>query len=98
MNIKIQKIIKFIPVFNYLILFVWLLSYMRGNYNFSRFIKKSVTALFLVIVLTIPRIVLSTTFQEPLLDSIAFYISAYLIPYVLSSFFIKDQEELRREE
>ncbi len=56
MKIKTQKILKFIPIANFIILFIWIGAYYKHVTKPSRFIKNLLKMFLAVILITIPRI------------------------------------------
>ena len=91
MLIRVQKIISFIPVLNFFVVLYWSLFCLKRAIAPIRFAKKLFMMFLWLLLITIPRIVLSRVFQSDILDKVTWIISIYLIPVGLSWIAIKDQ-------
>lgn len=77
MTLKKQKVIKYIPIIQFITVFCWIKYCKKNNIQFKDFFKTFLKMVGFLLVLNIPRMVLHFVFQNDLLDNITFYISIY---------------------
>lgn len=98
MKIKTQKILKFIPIANFIILFIWIGAYYKHVTKPSRFIKNLLKMFLAVILITIPRIAAYKIGAPEFVLQLLLYICTYLSMLIMAMIAIKDQEKLIAEE
>lgn len=94
-SVHTQKIIKYIPFLNCLILFIWLFNCNRMKIDYMVFLK----SLLLIFATSIPLAILQIILSKMLIEFLAVQhvlngIFIYLIPFVVGSALIKYQEKL----
>ena len=94
MSIKIQKIIRFIPIVNLLTVVFWIRLVVKQNQAVNRIFKPMIKVFVSVIVILIPRIIIAKTVDSYLINMIALYISTYLVDVVMAFIFVDDQVKL----
>lgn len=96
MNIRVQKIIMYIPYFNLFLIFYWLFYYMK-NPDRSRinFVRKFILGGLVAIAIHIPRILLSLVIDSSNINALLLHISIYFSSLVMCSIAIKDQTDIR---
>ena len=94
MLMKIQKILMFIPVINIITVFIWIFMSFKyketAKSNYATSFKMALAA----ILVNIPRMILSLVFKNDTLDMIAFWVSAYILFFLISLIAVKAQEKL----
>ena len=95
-SIRTQKIIKYIPFLNCLILFIWLFNCNHMKTDYMVFLK----SLLLIFATSIPLAVLQIILSKMLIEFIVIQqvlnaIFMYLIPFAIGSVLIKYQEKLK---
>ena len=93
MKLKTQKIICFIPIINLIVLFIWVFSYHNKKISLTHFLKVLAMMFLSMLILSIPRIVISVVFESKLLNDILLLASIYIIPLVLGLISIWDQRK-----
>ena len=100
MSIKTQKIIRFIPFVNLLVIAIqWILFYHRNavSNRMKRIISNLLIAASVVLILMILEIILDSMFDYVFLETIINLIVSFLDMYVFSSVLIYDQEKYYKE-
>lgn len=93
MTIKKQKIIKFIPIIQFITMFFWIKYYQKNNIKYNDFFKTMLKMFAFLLVMNIPRMLLHFIFKSDLLDNIIFYICIYPYFLGLASLAVDDQEQ-----
>ena len=91
---RTQKIIWFIPVVNFITMFMWINTCMRMRTTMGDYLKTLLGMFFWMIVMTIPRIVLSVALDNNILDTVLAFITVPAYFYVLSFLAIRAQERI----
>lgn len=93
MSIQKQKVLRFIPIVNFFVcVFSWLKMYRVKNIKQADFLRAMLIMFLVMLLLTLPRIILSVVFKNDMLDSIVFYISLYFYLFGISAVAVADQE------
>lgn len=77
MKLYYQKIIRFIPLVQFLTVFCWIKMYRTNNLKFRDWIKAFLKMIVIILIINVPRIILHFIFDSETLDIIAFYITLY---------------------
>lgn len=94
MTIDFQKKIMFIPIVNFITVFLWIGKCFSNVLKPSDFIKTLLKIFVCMIAITIFRILLSDFYTETVFNDIVFYISVYLYFFSMSFFAVKAQEQM----
>lgn len=94
MNIKTQKIIKFIPIVNFSVVFCWIGAYAKYPTTISRFLKKLCLIFSVIIILNIPRIFINKFIDDSMILSIITLSFAYVYILLWDIIAIKDEEDI----
>lgn len=92
MSIKTQKIIRFIPIVNFISVFFWLkmvLQKMPSNYIFKPMLKIAIPSVIIFIVRVIICEAINTLWITTLLTWVSFYITDLIFAFVA----VKEQEK-----
>lgn len=98
MLLKVQKILRFIPVVNFITLFIWLHVCKTNSRKPLYRLKCILFILLCCVVITILRIILARTVQLEIVNEIAYYISIYLYFAAISFTVVYDQEMIFKEQ
>ena len=94
MNVKKQKIIRFIPIVQLLTMFFWIKSYMTNNLKYLDFFKAFFRAFLVVFLVNLPRMIIHLIFVDNVaLNNILYYVSIYPTFLGMSFVFVADQEK-----
>ena len=94
MSIKVQKILRFIPVVNFVTVFLWIRFCMVSAIRPAEYIKYLLKMFLFCIIITIPRIVVSSVLRDPSVDSILTSVSLLLYLWVISFVAVEAQEKM----
>jgi len=94
MSIKTQKILRFIPIVNFVTMFAWINLCFKKSVKQFDYIKNLIKMFLLIILITAVRIVCSFVFKNEMLDSIIMYISIYFYLLSMSFVSVKAQEDI----
>jgi hypothetical protein len=97
MSIKTQKILKYIPVVNFIIIFYWINAYAKNVTSTFRFLKNLLKVFGIILLINIPRIVLDFLSAPTIVQNIIFILSVYLSLFSWTVIAIKDQEKFISE-
>ena len=98
MSIKTKKIIRFVPIINFIIIgFLWLKLYISQAISKKRFLLNLLKIFGLCLIVTIPEILIDALFDIPLLETAINFATSYLYMLVFSSFAIYDEEKIIKE-
>lgn len=93
MNIKTQKILMYIPIVNYFIMFYFVFAARkRLQISSSDFLKCTCKIFLFLILFTIPRIIVDSCFDNKIPGLILYYVSLYVYPLIIAYFFIECQQ------
>lgn len=92
MKLYYQKIIRFIPLVQFLTVFCWIKMYRTNNLKFRDWIKAFLKMIVIILIINVPRIILHFVFDSETLDIIAFYLTLYPTFFSVSYIAVKDQE------
>lgn len=94
MSIKIQKVIKFIPIINFITVFLWLRSYAHNAFRIRDFMKKIFIIFALLIIISIPQILCSKFIHNAIVSGIFTFIGVYLYFLAIAWVAVSAQEEM----
>ena len=98
MSIKNQKIIRFIPCVNFLVISIqWLKMYHKQNLPKKRMFSKLAIIFALFVAIMIPEFVLDSIFDIQWLEYIINFVVSCLCMYIFSTVAIYDQEQFMKE-
>ena len=98
MSIKAQKIIRFIPMVNLLTVIFWIKLVLDQKIAVNRIFKPMIKVFLSVIVILIPRVIIAKVVDSFWIDTIAFYLSTYLVDLAIAFIFVDDQIKLLEQE
>ena len=98
MSIKIQKILRFIPIINFITVFLWLRLCMVKAMKPNQYFKKLGLLFLLVILITVVRIVLDKVFNNEIVTAISTWVGIYLYFLSMAWVSVKAQEEILMEQ
>ncbi|MBQ8818132.1 MAG: hypothetical protein IJZ83_06115 [Clostridia bacterium] len=91
-SLKKQKVIKYIPIIQFITLFCWGGYYRKNNLKYRDYFKTFMKMVVFLLVINIPRMILHFVFNSDSLDIIIFYISIYPCFLGLATIAVADQE------
>ena len=91
-NLKKQKVLKYIPFIQFITVFCWIGCYRKHNVKLIEFFKYGLIIIAFMLLINLPRMILHFIFHSDLLDSIVFYISIYPTFFGIASIAIFAQE------
>ncbi len=92
MKLYYQKIIRFIPLVQFLTVLCWVNLYRANNLKYSDWIKAFLKMILIVLMINVPRIILHFVFESEALDIIIFYLTLYPNFFSVSNIAVRDQE------
>ena len=92
MKLYYQKIIRFIPLIQFLTVFCWIHLYRTNNLKKGDWIKVSLKMIVVILMINVPRMILLFVFDSEALDTIAFYLTLYPTFFSVSNIAVRDQE------
>lgn len=95
-SLKKQKVIKYIPIIQFITLFCWGRYYRKNNLKYSDYFKTFIKMVVFLLVINIPRMILHFVFNSDLLDNVMFYLSVYPCFLGLATIAVLDQEQHER--
>ena len=93
-NLKKQKILKYIPFIQFITVFCWIGCYRKHNVKSNEFFRYGFMMIAFMLLINIPRMILHFIFHCDLLDSVVFYISIYPTFFGVASIAVVAQENL----
>ena len=97
MSIKTQKIIKYIPIINFIIMFCWINVYCKNVVKPTRFAKNLLKWFAWAIIIHTPRAILSFCNIPDWINTVLFWISVYFTFFSMAVVAIRDQEKFIKE-
>ena len=94
MSLKIQKFILFIPIINFVTVFCFLAMCFKKGIGFKEYLTILLKLFGTVIALTIPRMVVSFTCDNYMLNQILLWVTIYFYFFAISWILIRAQENL----
>lgn len=91
MTIKAKKILLFIPLANIIVFFHWIFLYIKNDWPKKTFYIRLIQMLLIVLLMNIPRIIISKTTTSEIILSLTFYLTVYIIPILIGYIAIKDE-------
>ena len=88
-----QNVLKYIPIIQLITIFYWIKGYASNNLKWKDFAKSFFLMLFVMLLIHIPRMILSFVFENIILNDILFYISLYPTFSGLSLIAVADQKK-----
>ena len=98
MSIKIQKVLRFIPLINFISVFLWLRLCMVKPMKPTQYFKKLGLMFLLLFLITVVRIVLDKVFNNEIVTTISTWVGIYLYFLSMAWVSVKAQEEILMEE
>lgn len=98
MSIKTQKILKYIPIVNLLVMFIWIGAYSRHISKPSRFNINLLKMFAGMIIINLPRIMANYLGAPEIIIELLFYVATYLSMLCIAHIAIIDQEKFLSEE
>ena len=93
MSIKVQKIILFIPIVNFVSMFCFLGMCFKRGIAFKEYLIVLLKMFGAVILLTIPRIIVSFAWENYIANQILLWVTVYCYFFVLALIAIQAQEK-----
>ena len=97
MSIKMQKIISFIPVVNFITAAFWVDLVMKNKIPMIAIFRPLIKSMICVVVFLIPRIILDRMLDDVLINTIVFYVAIYLTNLAIAFIFVDDQIKLQKK-
>ena len=97
MSIKMQKIISFIPVVNFITVAFWVDLVMKNKIPMIAIFRPLIKSMICVVVFLIPRIILDRMLDDVLINTIVFYVATYLTDLAIAFIFVDDQIKLQKK-
>ena len=97
MSIKMQKIISFIPVVNFITVAFWVDLVMKNKIPMIAIFRPLIKSMICVVVFLIPRIILDRMLDDVLINTIVFYVAIYLTNLAIAFIFVDDQIKLQKK-
>lgn len=94
MSIKVQKVLRFIPVVNFFTVFLCLYTCYKQRVTVSQLLKKLLIIFGVLIIILIPEIFVDKFLNNESVSSIVGLLTTYVHLFVISCFAVKYQEEL----
>ena len=93
MSIKHQKILIYIPIANFLIIFFWIGAYYRNKTTPMRFLENLLKMFLALFVINIPRAIIGIIEIPGIVNNVLFFICTYLSLFCMAFIAIRDQEK-----
>lgn len=97
MSIKTQKKLKYIPIANFIIMFVWISVYFKYRTKMTDFLKNLFKIFGGLLLVNLPRIILSFIGCSDFILSVLYWISLYFSLFLIAHISIKDEERIFAE-
>lgn len=98
MRIKTQKILRFIPIVNFVTMFCWIYNCYKYHAKISVFLKYLMLMFLSMFALIIPEIIIDTTCSIEWVILIMDLISKYGLMFFVAFFSVKGQEAIISDE
>ncbi len=98
MSIKTQKILRFIPIINFITMFCWIRLCFKKQVKTRTFIADEIKIIIGVLIITIIRIIISKILKSDNIDLIVTNISMYFYLLIIAWFSVKAQEKILEKE
>lgn len=92
-SLKKQRIIKFVPIVQFITLFCWVGCCRRNKISLKESFRHGLMILMFMLLINIPRLILHFVFHNDILDNIIFYISIYPTFFGMASIAVVAQEK-----
>ena len=92
MNIKIQKVIMFIPIVNFFLIFVWLKYISNNNLGSRYFVKVGLKIILMVAIVSIIFGLLDSLVKNVFFSGIISWMEIYITLFLISFVVVKEQE------
>lgn len=96
-DLKTQKILKYIPFVQFINAFCWIGYYRKHNIKITEFFKYGLIMIAFMLLINLPRMILHFVFHNDFLDHAVFYISIYPTFFCISSIAVIAQEKMKIE-
>ena len=97
MSIEKQKIIRFIPVVNFITAVFWIDLVIKNKIPMKAIIRPLIKSMICVVVFNVPRMMLITVIDDVLINTILFYVATYLTDLAIAFIFVDDQIKLQKK-
>lgn len=97
MSIKTQKKLLFLPVINFIIPFIWLSKCFHNKITMGWFLKKAVIMVIGITIVSFARVLLNYIIDNAVINTIAFYVDAYLCFLIIAKVSFDAQIELENK-
>ena len=97
MSIEKQKILRFIPVINFITAAFWVDLVMKNKIPMTAIFRPLIKSMICVVVFLIPRIILDRMLDDVLINTIVFYVATYLTDLAIAFIFVDDQIKLQKK-
>lgn len=88
-----QNVLKYVPIIQLITVFYWLKGYISNHLKWGEFAKTFLLMFFVMILIHIPRMILSFVFSNEMLNEIIYYISLYPTFFGISLVAVADQKK-----
>jgi len=97
MSLKVQRVIRFIPIVNMITVFCWFNLCFKKSITMSFYLKNLLKIFAMVIVITVIRMVVSLGFQNEVVDIVLTVISIYFYFFSMAWVSVSAQESMLAE-
>lgn len=94
MSIKVQKIIRFIPIVNFIALFCWIGCCFKYGTKMKEYFITMLKLFSAIILLNIPRLIVYYTVENYIVNQVFFWVTVYFSFLALAWISINAQEKL----
>ncbi len=92
-NIKIQKVIMFIPIVNFFLIFVWLKYISNNNLGSRYFVKVGLKIILMVAIVSIIFGLLDSLVKNIFFSGFISWMEIYITLFLISFIVVKEQEK-----
>lgn len=93
MDIKTQKIIRFIPIVNFITVVFWFLMYYKNPISKKRLYKKLLVVGLYCLLIMIVEIIFNSIVKIDMLATLVSFVASYLSLLAFSFIAVRDQEK-----
>ena len=94
MSIKTQKIIRFIPIINFITVFLWIGCVMHNSVRIRDFFKDFLTVFVGMLAVTLIRFAFIQIFENEILNTVTTFLHIYLCFFIFSCVTVRAQERI----
>ena len=88
-----QNVLKYIPIIQLITIFYWIKGYVSNNLKWKDFAKSFFLMFFVMLLIHIPRMIISFVFENEMLNDLLFNISLYPTFLGVSLIAVADQKK-----